>query len=75
MLLKASVVPLAKMILRDKAGRTGADGIYLIATLPKPEMYEVRCKTKKEMQLLTSRLQKTISECPIVVTGAHNYLL
>jgi len=63
--LKPPVVPLTKMILRDKAGRLGVDGIYLIATQPKPEMYEVRCRTKKETHSLISRIQSAINDCPV----------
>jgi len=48
------------MILRDKAGKFGSDGVYLITTLPKPEMYELKCRTKKENQALINRVQKAV---------------
>lgn len=60
LLVKAGVVSIRKMIVRDKAGKLGSEGVYLIATHPKPEMYEVRCKTKKDNVALMTRIQKCV---------------
>lgn len=57
---KCSVASLKKMIVRDKAGKFGSDGVYLITTLPKPEMYEIKCRTKKANQALINRIQKAV---------------
>uniref|UniRef100_A0A915HIS4 DH domain-containing protein n=1 Tax=Romanomermis culicivorax TaxID=13658 RepID=A0A915HIS4_ROMCU len=84
---KCSVVSLKKMHVTDKAGKQS--GVYLIASHPKAEMYEVKCKTKKENQKLIDRVKRasdqfsesvleqlsvaTVSSNTLVTTSEENW--
>ncbi|VDP12428.1 unnamed protein product [Soboliphyme baturini] len=62
---KEAVVSLRKLIVRDKAGRLGSQGIYLISAAQyHAEMYEIICKTKKQLAAWTDRIQKAVYDCP-----------
>ncbi|KRX17897.1 Rho guanine nucleotide exchange factor 2 [Trichinella nelsoni] len=62
---KECIISLLKLIVREKAGRSGSQGLYLISAAPShAEMYEIICHTKKMLASWTERIQRAVDVCP-----------
>ncbi|KRY65416.1 Rho guanine nucleotide exchange factor 2 [Trichinella pseudospiralis] len=62
---KECIISLLKLIVREKAGRSGSQGLYLISAAPShAEMYEIICHTKKMLASWTERIQRAVDACP-----------
>ncbi|KFD56279.1 hypothetical protein M513_02734 [Trichuris suis] len=58
---KEGIISLQKLIVREKAGRMGSQGLYLISTAPcHAEMYEILFHTKKNLAAWTERIQRAV---------------
>ncbi|XP_073824282.1 rho guanine nucleotide exchange factor 18 cysts [Musca autumnalis] len=61
---KAGVVPLQKLLIREKAG-TESRGIYIISSNPLfPEMYELKVQTPKDKNLWIQSIRQAVLDCP-----------
>ncbi|KAM8715174.1 hypothetical protein ACLKA7_002252 [Drosophila subpalustris] len=61
---KAGVVPLQKLLIREKAG-TESRGIYIISSNPDfPEMYELKVQTPKDKQTWIQTIRQAVLDCP-----------
>lgn len=61
---KAGVVPLQKLLIREKAG-TEARGIYIISSNPSfPEMYELKVQQPKDKNTWIQSIRQAVLECP-----------
>ncbi|KAH8404867.1 hypothetical protein KR222_007404, partial [Zaprionus bogoriensis] len=61
---KAGVVPLQKLLIREKAG-TESRGIYIISSNPDfPEMYELKVQTPKDKQTWIQSIRQAVLDCP-----------
>ncbi|KAG4071979.1 hypothetical protein HA402_007958 [Bradysia odoriphaga] len=61
---KAGVVPLQKLLIRDKAG-TESRGIYIISSNPAyPEMYELKVISPKDRNLWIQSIRAAVLNCP-----------
>ncbi|XP_067622138.1 rho guanine nucleotide exchange factor 18 [Eurosta solidaginis] len=61
---KAGVVPLQKLLIREKAG-TEARGIYIISSNPSfPEMYELKVQQPKDKHTWIQSIRQAVLECP-----------
>ncbi|XP_039969580.1 rho guanine nucleotide exchange factor 18 [Bactrocera neohumeralis] len=61
---KAGVVPLQKLLIREKAG-TEARGIYIISSNPSfPEMYELKVQQPKDKNTWIQSIRQSVLECP-----------
>ncbi|XP_068146744.1 rho guanine nucleotide exchange factor 18 [Drosophila tropicalis] len=61
---KAGVVPLQKLLIRDKAG-TESRGIYIISSNPDfPEMYELKVQTPKDKNTWIQSIRQAVLDCP-----------
>lgn len=61
---KAGVVPLQKLLIREKAG-TESRGIYIISSNPLfPEMYELKVQTPKDKNAWIQSIRQAVLDCP-----------
>ncbi|XP_016961996.1 rho guanine nucleotide exchange factor 18 [Drosophila biarmipes] len=61
---KAGVVPLQKLLIREKAG-TESRGIYIISSNPDfPEMYELKVQTPKDKNTWIQTIRQAVLDCP-----------
>ncbi|XP_075151297.1 rho guanine nucleotide exchange factor 18 cysts [Haematobia irritans] len=61
---KAGVVPLQKLLIREKAG-TESRGIYIISSNPLfPEMYELKVQTPKDKNVWIQSIRQAVLDCP-----------
>lgn len=61
---KAGVVPLQKLLIREKAG-TESRGIYIISSNPLfPEMYELKVQTPKDKNMWIQSIRQAVLDCP-----------
>ncbi|XP_030377338.1 rho guanine nucleotide exchange factor 18 [Scaptodrosophila lebanonensis] len=61
---KAGVVPLQKLLIREKAG-TESRGIYIISSNPDfPEMYELKVQTPKDKHIWIQSIRQAVLDCP-----------
>lgn len=61
---KAGVVPLQKLLIREKAG-TESRGIYIISSNPSfPEMYELKVQTPKDKNVWIQSIRQAVLDCP-----------
>ncbi|XP_034669089.1 rho guanine nucleotide exchange factor 18 [Drosophila subobscura] len=61
---KAGVVPLQKLLIREKAG-TESRGIYIISSNPDfPEMYELKVQTPKDKNAWIQSIRQAVLDCP-----------
>ncbi|ALC38885.1 CG10188 [Drosophila busckii] len=61
---KAGVVPLQKLLIREKAG-TESRGIYIISSNPDfPEMYELKVQTPKDKHTWIQTIRQAVLDCP-----------
>ncbi|XP_037959430.1 A-kinase anchor protein 13-like, partial [Teleopsis dalmanni] len=61
---KAGVVPLQKLLIREKAG-TESPGIYIISSNPSfPEMYELKVQKPKDKNVWIQSIRQAVIECP-----------
>lgn len=64
---KACVVPLHKLIIREKAESqkgTDSQGIYIISSNPKfPEMYELRVESPKDKNVWIQAIRNAVKKC------------
>ncbi|XP_076443854.1 rho guanine nucleotide exchange factor 28-like isoform X2 [Babylonia areolata] len=62
---KHCVVPLYKMLVREKRDERDSHGIYVISQIRQsPEMYELVCRTRDERDHWMRILQEAIKNCP-----------
>ena len=63
--LQSCVVPLYKLLVREKRDERDSHGIYVISQNPnQPEMYELVCRTRDERDQWMSILLEAIKNCP-----------
>lgn len=61
---KSGVVPLQKLLIREKAG-TESRGIYIISSNPMyPEMYELKVQTPKDKNMWIQSIRQAVLDCP-----------
>uniref|UniRef100_A0A1A9WU98 DH domain-containing protein n=1 Tax=Glossina brevipalpis TaxID=37001 RepID=A0A1A9WU98_9MUSC len=61
---KAGVVPLQKLLIREKAG-TESRGIYIISSNPLyPEMYELKVQKPKDKNVWIESIRRAVRDCP-----------
>ncbi|KAJ6623909.1 A-kinase anchor protein 13, partial [Pseudolycoriella hygida] len=71
---KAGVVPLQKLLIRDKAG-TESRGIYIISSNPAyPEMYELKVQNPKDRNLWIQSIRAAVLNCPSDDNDSDEYL-
>ena len=62
---KSSVIPLHKLIFREKKDSRNSTGIFLISTdRQMPEMYEIVCPSTQSMKEWMAVLEEAVKECP-----------
>ncbi|PVD19716.1 hypothetical protein C0Q70_20207 [Pomacea canaliculata] len=62
---KSCLVPLNKLLLREKGDARDSHGIYLISQdHNQPEMYELVCNSKEQRDQWMTVLRRAINECP-----------
>ena len=63
--LQACVVPLWRLLVREKCDERGSHGIYIISQKhSEPEMYELVCRCRGERDILITVLSQAIDNCP-----------
>ncbi|XP_060807889.1 rho guanine nucleotide exchange factor 2 isoform X2 [Amyelois transitella] len=68
---KTGVVPLLKLLVREKAGAEGR-GLYLICSGPaEPEMFELRVHRPKDIQQWIQAIRAAVARCPSSVSEAE----
>ncbi|XP_037044023.1 rho guanine nucleotide exchange factor 28 isoform X4 [Bradysia coprophila] len=71
---KAGVVPLQKLLIRDKAG-TESRGIYIISSNPAyPEMYELKVINPKDRNSWIQSIRAAVLNCPSDENDSDEYL-
>jgi len=59
------VIPLSKLIVREKADSRDGCGVYLICqSRQSPEMYELVCRSVDDRRAWTATLKNAIANCP-----------
>lgn len=62
--LQSGVIPLQKLLVREKAGQL-SKGIYLISSNPsEPEMYELVCMSAKDLKNWIEQVREAVETCP-----------
>ena len=62
---QSCVVPLYKLLVREKRDERDSHGIYVISQNRKePEMYELVCRTREDRDKWMKILQEAIKKCP-----------
>lgn len=63
--LKAGVVTLQKLLIREKAGSSDSRGIYIISSNPaNPEMYELKVQSPKDKNHWIQSIRAAVVDCP-----------
>ena len=64
-MLQSCVVPLYKLLVREKRDERDSHGIYVISqNRQEPEMYELVCRTRDDRDKWMKILQEAIKNCP-----------
>lgn len=64
---KASVVPLQRLLVRDKAGAVDSRGVYLISNASDPDMYEMECIMPRDKRIWVDSISDAVKQCPYEV--------
>ena len=68
--LQSSVIPLSKLLVREKGDTKDSKGIYLICqSKTEPEMYELVCRTPDERKYWIKTIKMSIAHC--LEQGTH----
>jgi hypothetical protein len=62
--LQVCVLPISKLLVREKAGSNDNNGFYLISNPSDPDMYELICQNPKDRKVWIESIRDAIETCP-----------